>query len=65
MNPITRQMLPKAEKIAERVSKEVAKNILSDINNKAEQWIGENKLIHAGAARDIQARLKKLLSEAK
>lgn len=47
-----------AEQIARKVKQEVQKQIGDTIMQMADQWISENKLIHAGAALRLAKKLK-------
>jgi len=52
-----RQALPKAEQIAHKVEQEVQKQVGDALIQMADQWVSENKLIHAGAARRLADKL--------
>jgi hypothetical protein len=56
-----RQSLPKAEQIARSVEHEVNKQAVDMLKQLADQWVGENKLIHAGAAKRLADKLNKQL----
>lgn len=60
---IWRQSLPKAEQVAQQVGVEVTKELSKVIEEKAQQWISENKLIHAGAAMKLAKELKDRLEK--
>lgn len=60
---IWRQSLPKAERVAQQVGVEVTKELSKVIEEKAQQWISENKLIHAGAAMKLAKELKDRLEK--
>lgn len=53
-----RKALPKAEQIAHKVEQEVQKQMGEALIQMADQWISENKLIHAGAARRLADKLR-------
>lgn len=59
MRPILwKQALPAADQIAKKIEREVQKQIGDAIIQMADQWKGENKLIHAGAALRLAKKLK-------
>lgn len=50
--------IPVASEIARKVEKEVQKQMIDTIMQIADQWVSENKLIHAGAAARLAKKLK-------
>lgn len=63
MRHITTIAVATGRAIARNVANEVRQQIVKDIETKADQWASENKLIHAGAARELADELKKKLKE--
>jgi polyhydroxyalkanoate synthesis regulator phasin len=64
MNKIIPQSV-KGGEIATKVAKEVYQEAAKLIEQKAEQWLSENKLIHAGAASQLANQLKQKIKETK
>lgn len=63
MRNITTAAIATGRAIAKHVAKEVREQVIKDIEIKAEQWMGENKLVHAGAARQLAEELKQKFVE--
>ena len=57
---LARFAAPAAEQVARKVEREVQKQVGEVAMQMADQWISENKLIHAGAAQKLADMLKKL-----
>jgi len=55
---VWKQTMPKGQQIALKVEQEVQKQVGDAISKMADQWMSENKLIHAGAARLLANKLK-------
>ena len=51
--------------IARAVGREVRQDVIREVVSKAEDYLLENKLMHAGAARALAERLKAELSKGK
>ncbi len=59
MKPVQwRQAIPAADQVARKVEQEVQKQVGDLVIQMADKWMGENKLIHAGAAQRLADRLK-------
>jgi hypothetical protein len=58
LSPVQR-VAPIATEIARKVEKEVQKQAIDTIMQIADQWVSENKLMHAGAAQRLAEKLKK------
>jgi hypothetical protein len=53
----------KPEKIAQKTLNEVRQQAIDNLQRQADRWISENKLIHAGAARQLAEELKSKLKQ--
>lgn len=51
-----------AKPIAEKIINDLRLQTVDLLEKRAEAWIGENKLIHAGAAQRLAAELRKKIS---
>ena len=55
-------MPTQAKPIAEKIINDLRLQTVDLLEKRAEAWIGENKLIHAGAAQRLAAELRQKLS---
>lgn len=53
-----RDQLPKAQQTTKDVMQELREQTALLLDKRAEAWISENKLIHAGAAQKLAAELR-------
>jgi hypothetical protein len=53
-----------ARPVAVKIIEELREQTINLLEKRAEAWIGENKLIHAGAARRLAAELRQKLDNA-
>lgn len=60
MRPV--KMSTQAKPIAEKIIADLRLQTIDLLEKRAEAWIGENKLIHAGAAQRLAAELRQKLS---
>lgn len=51
-----------AKPIAEKIINDLRLQTVDLLEKRAEAWIGENKLIHAGAAQKLAAELRQKIS---
>jgi hypothetical protein len=58
----TVKMPTQAKPIAEKIISDLRLQTVDLLEKRADAWIGENKLIHAGAARKLAAELRQKLS---
>ena len=58
----TSKMPTQAKQIAEKIINDLRLQTVDLLEKRAEAWIGENKLIHAGAAQRLAAELRQKLS---
>lgn len=58
----TVKMPTQAKHIAEKIIFDLRLQTVDLLEKRADAWIGENKLIHAGAARKLAAELRQKIS---
>lgn len=56
-----KQELPESTHIAIDALNKMRQEVANDLDAKQKQWVGENKLIHAGAAKALADELRKAI----
>lgn len=55
---VSAKSIPQAERAAKQIAKKVNQEVVATVEKMAHEWIGESKLIHAGAALRLAKTLK-------